>query len=200
MYLPMFPLGSVLFPTMVLPLHVFEPRYRQLTADVLAGSGDFGVVLISRGHEVGGGDQRTNVGCIAHVVQHATADDGRSALVTVGTERIKVLEWLPDDPYPRAIADRLPDTHEHGQELGDLDRRFRRLMELAARLGDVPGPPAFELHASCAIGTFQIAALGPFTTLDKQRVLETVSVERRIELVEELLFDTEELLHFRLSD
>jgi len=59
---PMFPLGMVHFPGIVLPLRVFEPRYRQLTADCLAGDGEFGVVLIERGWEVGGGDTRFNVG------------------------------------------------------------------------------------------------------------------------------------------
>ena len=56
--LPMFPLGTVLFPYAVLPLHVFEPRYRALTEHCLAGDGCFGVVLIERGSEVGGGDTR----------------------------------------------------------------------------------------------------------------------------------------------
>ena len=56
--LPMFPLGTVLLPGAVLPLHVFEPRYRQLVQDCLAGEPEFGVVLIERGSEVGGGDQR----------------------------------------------------------------------------------------------------------------------------------------------
>src|SRR5439155_458702 len=63
--LPMFPLGTVLFPFVVLPLHVFEPRYRALTRDCLAGSGEFGVVLIERGLEVGGGDERFPVGTVA---------------------------------------------------------------------------------------------------------------------------------------
>ena len=63
----MFPLGSVLLPSMVLPLHVFEPRYRALVRDVLDGDGEFGVCLISRGHEVGGDDVRTDVGTVARV-------------------------------------------------------------------------------------------------------------------------------------
>ena len=60
--LPMFPLGTVLLPGAPLPLQVFEPRYRGLTHDCLAGVPEFGVVLIERGSEVGGGDVRTNVG------------------------------------------------------------------------------------------------------------------------------------------
>ena len=60
--LPMFPLGTVLFPHALLPLRVFEPRYRTMTAHVMRGDAEFGVVLIERGSEVGGGDIRFDVG------------------------------------------------------------------------------------------------------------------------------------------
>ena len=76
----MFPLGSVLFPSAYLPLHVFEERYRQLVRDCLAGNGEFGVVLIERGSEVGGGDVRTEVGTVARIVEVTEFDDGRFAL------------------------------------------------------------------------------------------------------------------------
>ena len=98
----MFPLGTVLLPSGVLPLHVFEPRYRRLAEDCLEGVPEFGVVLIERGSEVGGGDQRTAVGTVARIVEAATFDDGRYALGTVGVRRIRVVRWLEDDPYPRA--------------------------------------------------------------------------------------------------
>ena len=77
MPLPMFPLGSVLFPTMVLPLHIFEERYRALVADCLAGEQEFGVCLIERGFEVGGGDERTAVGTVAQIIDAKQFDDGR---------------------------------------------------------------------------------------------------------------------------
>src|SRR3954447_1486765 len=102
--LPMFPLGTVLFPHAVLPLHVFEPRYRAMVTDCLAADARFGVVLIERGHEVGGGDARFGVGTMTRIVQADEMPDGRWGLVTVGTERIAVHEWLPDDPYPRALV------------------------------------------------------------------------------------------------
>jgi len=59
--LPMFPLSTVVFPHAQLPIHVFEPRYRQLTTDCHAADGRFGIVLIARGPEIGGGDQRMEV-------------------------------------------------------------------------------------------------------------------------------------------
>ena len=86
--MPMFPLGTVLFPYAVLPLHVFEPRYRVMTRRCLDGDREFGVVLIERGSEVGGGDVRFGVGTIARIVQVAEtarrrlrARDGRLAPV-----------------------------------------------------------------------------------------------------------------------
>src|SRR5579872_2372849 len=98
----MFPLSTVLFPGASLPLHVFEPRYRALLADSLAGDGGFGVVLIDRGSEVGGGDHRVDVGTMADIVQVFGVEGGRSMVMTRGTRRIRVARWLSDDPYPRA--------------------------------------------------------------------------------------------------
>ncbi|MEY2464632.1 MAG: ATP-dependent Lon protease, partial [Acidimicrobiaceae bacterium] len=65
--LPMFPLGTVLFPSVFLPLHVFEPRYREMTRHCLDTQREFGVVLIERGSEVGGDDVRTQVGTVARI-------------------------------------------------------------------------------------------------------------------------------------
>src|SRR5438128_2746014 len=100
--MPMFPLGTVLLPGGVLPLHVFEPRYRAMVKHCLAGDREFGVVLIARGHEVGGHDQRHDVGTVARMIQVAELADGRYAMITVGMRRIRVTEWLPDDPFPQA--------------------------------------------------------------------------------------------------
>ena len=101
----MFPLQSVLVPHALLPLHVFEPRYREMVDDVLVGEPrEFGVVLIERGSEVGGGDVRSDIGTLARIVQAQPFPDGRWALATVGTRRIVVDEWQIDDPYPRAVV------------------------------------------------------------------------------------------------
>jgi len=102
MPMPMFPLGSVLFPGAVLPLQVFEPRYRSLVVDVSDSDGRFGVVLIDRGHAVGGGDTRCDIGTVAEIVRIGEAEDERILIVTVGRERIRVSKWLDDDPYPQA--------------------------------------------------------------------------------------------------
>ena len=136
----MFPLGSVLLPAMLLPLHIFEPRYQQMMADLVAADGDsFGVTLIERGHEVGGGDIRAMIGCRAQVLDCVQGPDGRWGVLAVGTERIRIGEWLPDDPYPRALVDPAPDvasglSASETTQLGHLERRVRRCAALASEL------------------------------------------------------------------
>ncbi|HSL57273.1 MAG TPA: LON peptidase substrate-binding domain-containing protein, partial [Acidimicrobiales bacterium] len=135
--LPMFPLGSVLVPGLVLPLHVFELRYRSLVRDVLAGDQEFGVVLIERGSEVGGGDTRTDVGTVARILQAEELDDGRWVVATVGTRRMRVRQWFDDDPYPRAEVDDWPDEDDAEGLAGpyaDVVTLLRRSLALAAEL------------------------------------------------------------------
>ncbi|MEL6986015.1 MAG: LON peptidase substrate-binding domain-containing protein, partial [Actinomycetota bacterium] len=80
--MPQFPLRSVLFPSMVLPLHVFEPRYRTMVHDLLEGDGRFGVVMIDRGSDTGGQDQRSSFGTVARIVESEEYPDGRWGLIT----------------------------------------------------------------------------------------------------------------------
>ena len=98
---------------MVLPLHVFEPRYRKLMTELMAEEDparrEFGVPLIERGSEVGGGDDRSSIGTVARVMEAEEFDDGRWGLVAVGVRRFRVVSWLPDDPYPLADVDDWPD-------------------------------------------------------------------------------------------
>ena len=111
--LAMFPLGSVLFPGMPLPLRVFEPRYVAMVSSVLRETEhEFGVVLIERGSEVGGGDVRFGVGTVARIVSvEQTADS--IMLLSTGTARFEVVRWLEDDPFPRAQVRELPALEFH---------------------------------------------------------------------------------------
>ena len=103
--LPMFPLGTVALPGVALPLQVFEPRYRALVMTCLTEDRLFGSVLIDRGSEVGGGDHRCDAGSLIRIIQSEELPDGRWAVVGVGVERLRIVEWLPDDPFPRCIAE-----------------------------------------------------------------------------------------------
>lgn len=200
--LPMFPLGTVLVPKAVVPLHVFEPRYQTMLADVMAGDRKFGVVLIERGSEVGGGDVRTDVGTVAQVVElHPIAAD-RWLVIVAGTERITVDRWLPDDPYPRAEVSAFPDESGPSvdvQEWKALNRRMRQVLADLAELGDTVARATFELGDDPGMGSFQLAGLGPFSDLDRQRVLCTPGVSGRCALLTELLSDVAALAKLRLG-
>lgn len=200
--LAMFPLGTVLFPHMVLPLHVFEPRYRLLLADVLSADRRFGVVLIERGHEVGGGEVRTDVGTVASIVRAEELDDGRFLVIAVGTERVRVRSWLDDDPYPRAEVEVL--TEGPSQPRAAIGReavaqRLRRVVALQAEL-DEPAPPleAVDLAPDPVIASYQAAVLAPLSPLDAQRLLTTDSADARLDLLDRNLVELESLLRFRL--
>ena len=195
----MFPLGSVLFPSMILPLHVFEPRYRALVEDCVAGNGEFGVVLIERGSEVGGGDVRTDVGTVAQVLEIERFDDGRCALAAVGTRRFRVDRWLDDDPYPRAEVTDWDDPAPERPDLGEVDLLFRRALALAAELGEAPAPMDVELAEDAGLATFQMAALAPLGPADRQVLLATEGAETRVRVLAEQLTDVTELLRARLG-
>ena len=100
--IPMFPLSLVLFPGQILPLHVFEDRYRTMVEEIIDKDREFGVVLIERGSEIGGGDTRKSVGTLAEIIDSEKSNDGRWLLITKGTKRIETSRWLEDSPYPRA--------------------------------------------------------------------------------------------------
>jgi Lon protease-like protein len=200
--LPMFPLGTVLLPGAPLPLQVFEPRYRELTRDCLAGVPEFGVVLIERGSEVGGGEVRTNVGTVARIVASQSLPDGRAFLVTVGTRRIRVTEWLEDAPYPRAMVEELVDEESSlpsPDAYAALVALARRSLALAAELGIDAGEATRDFGDEPTLGTFEIAAVTPLGVLDRQRVLSRPSAAERCTLLDELLSELIELLSFRLG-
>jgi uncharacterized protein len=201
----MFPLGTVLLPHQVLPLHVFEPRYQAMLRDVLAGDRTFGVVLIERGHEVGGGDERTGVGTAAQVLQAEELEDGRWVLLAVGTERLRVRRWLPDAPYPRAdvaTVDRPPDDDAEAElaELVDLvGPRVRRVLRMQEDLGEQGVPADVVFDDDPVVAAWQLAVVSPLTDFDAQRLLETDGWSDRLRLLDELVAGLEETYTFRLA-
>jgi Lon protease-like protein len=202
----MFPLENVLLPGSLLPLHVFEERYRVMINECLGGDGAFGVVLIERGREVGGGDSRVNVGTVAVIVDSSELPGGRCALVCRGTSRLRVLEWLPDDPYPIAVVE--IDANEEEAEPALVVRAeasVRRAWALLSELGaDSPLDPSRPLGrygraADGAIGesggadvvrgadeAWAWCALAPLTALDRFRLLDAEHHAERLDLLCEL--------------
>ncbi len=198
----MFPLGCVLFPGGLLPLHVFEPRYRALTRDCLAGDGQLGIVLIERGSEVGGGDTRFNVGTRARILDAAELPDGRWVLLLKGIERIRVRRWLPDDPYPLAdvvtVGEGAPGPDAAGL-CRDVERSLRKALALKAELGEPAAPATVELDPDPRVAVDQAATAAPLGPADAQRLLETDGPDQRLALLLGLLDDEVSVLAHRVS-
>ena len=199
---PMFPLGTVLFPHALLPLHVFEPRYRALTEACLAGDGEFGVVLIERGSEVGGGDTRVAIGTLARILEAGRLPDGRYVLATTGVRRLRVEQWLPEEPYPRAEIELLGDgapSPAAADQRADVERQLRRVLALRAELGEAGPPVDVRLDDDPVRASFEAAALAPVGPLDAQRLLELDSPSARLEALAALLEEEAGFLELRLA-
>ena len=213
MQLPMFPLGNVVLPGELLPLNVFEPRYRQLVLDCLAADKpEFGVVLIERGSEVGGGDVRTSIGTVTRIVRVMPLGDGRFEVVAAGLRRVSVLEWLDDDPYPRSDVEDWPEAEATDAEAlrRQLERVLGRIDEaLRPRPGRRPGEtsklrrrrshPPLQLGDDLVRATYQLAGRAPIGPVDRYRVLAAPTLETRVELLGAAVDDAEAMLRFRLA-
>lgn len=187
--LPMFPLSTVLFPHAALPLHVFEERYRRMMADCMAGDGEFGVVLISRGSEVGGGDQRLDVGTIARVTHLEELDDGRMLVLARGTERVVIEGWRGESPYPRAEVGDLPlrSGETDAEAVAAAEGAVRRLCSLLSELGQAPAlPHDLVLTGQPEEVGWQLCHLAPLALLDRQRLLERPSLVEQMEFLGQL--------------
>lgn len=202
--LPMFPLGTPLVPGSLLPLQIFEPRYQQMMTDVLMNSDpEFGVVLIERGHEVGGGDIRSMAGTVARIVETQVAPDGRRVVLALGIRRMRVHEWLPDAPYPIALVNDWPDGLSDEIDSAEASRLFDKVIEVSSLFEKLGGPPLrvadIELSTDVSFASFQLVALAPIGPADRQRLLVCEDAARRLELLESALSDVEAACRFRLQ-
>jgi Lon protease-like protein len=200
--LPMFPLGTVLFPGALLPLHVFEPRYRQLVKDCLAGEPEFGVVLIDRGHEVGGGDVRREVGTVARILEVNELPDRRYLLQAVGVRRIRVRSWLDDAPYPRAEIEEWPDEGASlvtTERVTEVANRGRRVRALASELHEGAGPLEIDIADDPLLASYHLCALAPVGPDDSYKLLACPGPVERLDGLDELLADAETVLRLRLG-
>jgi Lon protease-like protein len=214
----MFPLGTVLVPHGILPLHVFEPRYRVLMFDCLRGEPEFGVVLIERGSEVGGDDQRFAVATVARIVEATELADGRWVVLALGGRRIDVREWLPEDPYPVALVDERAElpwpvgdagaagaagaaaaAGAAGAALAAAERAVRRMLALAAELGEEVAPADVGLSDDPVVAAWQLLAVAPIASLDKQRLLGTDDHIERLRALEQMAEEHAVLLAYRLK-
>jgi uncharacterized protein len=185
--LPLFPLGSVLYPGLVLPLHIFEDRYRQLVADLLERPEprQFGVVAIRYGRETGidGVSALYETGCTAELQRVEPYDDGRFDLVTVGAQRFRLLGLGEQAPYFTGDVEWLPeeigDEAEAGLVLTAVQQSFRSYLALIAERGgahvtipEMPDEPMLMSYLVAAAIVVDLPA--------KQRLLEEPDAYRRL--------------------
>ena len=197
----MFPLGSVVYPFTAIPIRVFEPRYQALLDRVLENDRSFGMVLIERGQEVGGGDVRFSTGTMVRVIAvNPIPGTPDRAVVVAGFKRIRVLNWLEDDPYPMAEVEDYPDSEIDSLVDPEPARcSLRRVFALASELGSDVSGIELELADDPLAASYQLAALCPLNALDSQRLLEACGAAVRLDLARAMLDDRAELLRIELS-
>lgn len=193
----MFPLGSVLFPYTPLPLRVFEPRYLTMLGRLLdAEEPTFGVVLIERGHEAGGGDQRSSIGTLARLLEVSTGEDDMYALA-VGTERITVDRWLEDDPHPQAEVSPVAPL-EWNEALTPLlteaEALVRRMLARSAVVGEAQWDPNVELSDDPVASAWQLAAIAPLGEYDRFTLLQSTTTGGLLRQIIDLTLEIEPLL------
>ena len=199
--LPLFPLPEVvLFPNEVLPLHIFESRYRIMLKSVLETDSLFGVVKWDPNTK-----SMANVGCCAHIIKHQTADDGRSNIVTIGQQRFQVLEVVRSTPFYTGLVSWIDD--ENNQSLQDLDslrdsviQALNDVVNLTSKLTNSQKILPDKLPNNPMELSFWIGAhLGGPVSDEQQRLLEERDTYTRLQREFEMLDHTRKQLAARTA-
>jgi uncharacterized protein len=192
--LPLFPLGAVLYPGMLLPLHIFEERYRQLVQDLLDGPEPrrFGVIAIRKGRETGidGVQSLYEIGCTATLRRVGRHPDGRFDIVTVGTQRFRLRRLDESRPYLQGevemLADEPGDPAAAGAAVQVVQAAFREYLDAltewggaTVRLEDLPGEPALL--------SYIVAAAMVIDLPERQALLAEPDTVRRLTIQRALL-------------
>lgn len=193
--MPLFPLNTVLFPGVVLPLHVFEERYCQLVRDLVdgseqtAGAAEIGIVALRHGRETdpSGPGALVDVGCVAQLRQVTELGDGRFHVLSSGTTRFRIRALGPPSPYMRADVDDLADDLGKVEDglVGAVHQAFERYLDLVS-----------ATHQDEVVGTFPddplalsylVAATMALSLPDRQRLLEATDATTRLHAELDLL-------------
>ena len=173
-----------------MPIRIFEERYLKLLGDLVTQENpEFGVVLIERGSQVGGGDKRMNIGTIASVTDIGTSEQFYG-LESVGTQRFRVNAWLPDDPYPIADIDFLPDLIWEETLMPvrvHLETKARQLLAFASEFGDLQYGADVVLSDDPIDACWQLAGILPIGSLDQADLLECRSAEELLSRTYEIV-------------
>lgn len=206
---PMFPLEVAMLPGEGLPLRIFEPRYAALVRDCLAAEEPaFGTVLIAAGREVGGGDTRSDVGVLAHITECVDTGDGHYRLKTAIRERIRVLEWLPDNPYPRAVVELWPDQPGESVTVDAIRDIEDRMVALFERIAEARGAQVnardivagADESGDAAKWLYALTARLPMGQADRYAVLAAPTAADRVAALSEAVDTVTAMVEFQLSE
>ncbi len=200
--LPLFPLNTVLFPGMHLPLHIFETRYKILIEECVRDSHAFGVVLIRSGSEVSGGAEIHEVGTTAHITRVKRLDNGEMDIVTLGKDRFRVVGTHQRSPYLTGFVEDFPVLRPNDPCIPRVSREVGALVEkylgIVARLGKVelklrplPGDPMTL--------AFLAAALLHMPMADKQKLLNLPELAGILEAERQMLRRESLLLNYLIE-
>ena len=199
--LPLFPLPEVvLFPQEVLPLHIFESRYRIMLKSVLETDSMFGVIKWDPNSKT-----MANIGCCAHIIKHQTAEDGRSNIVTIGQQRFQILEIVRSTPYYTAmvswINDENIDNHNDLDNLQDsVIQALNDVVNLTSKLTNSQKMLPDKLPDNPIDLSFWIGAhLGGPVADEQQRLLEERNTLNRLQREFDMLDHTRKQLAARTA-
>ena len=190
--LPIFPLPLVLFPNEILPLHIFEPRYRQLLKDVQLGNSLIGVSYFDSAEMDWEKPEIGSFGCVTEVREVQTMDDGRSNILTIGLIRYEIEDYVDsDEPYLVAQVSFFEDFEENENVLNPLADKvfelFKRVataaQELSGQTGRLPELPQAEPQML----SFLVAAAFNLPNEVKSQLLITRSTVERLDKMEDIL-------------
>lgn len=190
--LPLFPLNTVLFPGMILPLHIFEDRYKLMIGECIKENRPFGVVLIREGDEVGGEAIPYNVGTTAHVTQMETLGDGRMQINSVGYQRFKIHNVRRDKPYLVGLIEDFPLEGENSEEAEAIAVRvadsLRRYLQLLANANpELDSLPTDTLPDDGVALAFLTAIVLQLPLDEKQNLLEADNLVSLLRTEQDLL-------------
>ncbi len=189
--LPLFPLGMVLYPGVAMPLHLFEPRYRQLLIDVQEGDRRFGIICAMPGV-----DERAlpagRMGCVAEITEAETLEDGRSNILVIGRERF-ALESFVDVPAPYHVANvSVVEDEPVGSPVAmavasdEVIANFRKVVRAVLTLNDDDSAPP-DLPEDGSQIAYSVAAMIDVDLAERQAILQERSAIARLQRIDTLL-------------
>lgn len=200
--IPLFPLQTVLFPGMMLPLHIFEERYKLMIYRCVTENTPFGVVLIREGSEIGGGAKIFDIGTTAHITKVDPLEDGRMNIATLGFNRFRIHELITEEPYLCAMVKDFPledkDSLSASREAAQLGPMLLKYLDIITAISDVD-VKLEKLPDDAATLAFLTAIVMRTPMEDKQTLLSIPSLPALLRSERQMLVREAQLLRFFLE-